>query len=69
VTGEIDRTPEGGRGDNDGPGPCDVTIHPEGTYAYVPDLYGDTLTVLTVDPFEIETQVEVDPVGDGPANP
>jgi hypothetical protein len=28
VTAEIDRTPEGGRGDRDGPGPCDVTIHP-----------------------------------------
>jgi len=69
VTGELDRTPEGGRGDNDGPGPCDVTVHPDGEYAYVPDLFGDTLTVLRVDPFEIETQVDVDPIGDGPSAP
>jgi DNA-binding beta-propeller fold protein YncE len=69
VTAKIDRTPEGGRGDNDGPGPCDVTIHPNGAYAYVPDLFGDTLTVLAIDPFEIETRVDVEPVGDGPASP
>ncbi|WP_049893878.1 hypothetical protein [Salinarchaeum sp. Harcht-Bsk1] len=69
VTAEIDRTPEGGLGDRDGPGPCDVTIHPDGEYAYVPDLFGDTLTVLSVDPFEIVTQIDVDPVGDGPARP
>lgn len=59
VTGELDRADEGGRGDTDGPGPCDVTIHPDGEYAYVPDLFGDTLTVLSVDPFEIETQIDV----------
>jgi len=69
VTGEIDQTPEGGRGDRDGPGPCDVTIHPDGEYAYVPDLFGDTLTVLSVEPFEIVTQVDVEPVGDSPARP
>jgi len=69
VTAEIDRTPEGGIGDRDGPGPCDVTVHPDGQYAYVPDLFGDTLTVLRVDPFEVETQIEVEPVGDGPARP
>jgi YVTN family beta-propeller protein len=62
VTAELDRTPEGGRGDNDGPGPCDVTIHPDGAYAYVPDLFGDTLTVLDIEAFEIVTQVEVPPV-------
>ena len=69
VTAEIDRTPEGGRGDNEGPGPCDVTIHPDGEYAYVPDLFGDTLTVLSIEPFEIVEQIDVDPVGDGPARP
>jgi len=69
VTAEIDRTPEGGRGDRDGPGPCDVTIHPDGEYAYVPDLFGDTLTVLSVEPFEIVTQIDVESVGDGPARP
>jgi DNA-binding beta-propeller fold protein YncE len=69
VTAEIDRTPEGGSGDKDGPGPCDVTIHPDGQYAYVPDLFADTLTVLRVDPFEVVTQVDVAPVGDGAARP
>lgn len=69
VTAELDRTPEGGRGDQEGPGPCDVTVHPDGEYAYVPDIYGDTLTVLSVDPFEVSTQVDVDPVGTGPARP
>ncbi|MFB6090807.1 MAG: YncE family protein [Halobellus sp.] len=65
VTGEIDRKPEGGRGDHSGPGPCDVTIHPSGEYAFVPDIFSDTLTVLRIDPFEIVTQVGVDPVVDG----
>jgi YVTN family beta-propeller protein len=69
VTADIDRTAEGGRGDRDGPGPCDVTIHPDGEYAYVPDLFGDTLTVLSIDPFEIVTQIDIGPVGDGPAKP
>ena len=65
VTATIDRADEGGRGDNDGPGPCDVTIQPDGEYAYVPDLYGDTLTVIDIETFEIATQIEVDPVEEG----
>ncbi len=69
VTGELDRSSEGGRGTNDGPGPCDVTVHPDGDVAYVPDLFGDTLTVLDLEAFEIVTQVEVSPVGNGPAAP
>ncbi|MFC6722298.1 hypothetical protein [Halobacteriaceae bacterium SHR40] len=60
VTGEIERGSEGGRGDNDGPGPCDVTIHPDGEYAYVPDLFGDTLTVLDIEAFEIVNQIDVE---------
>jgi YVTN family beta-propeller protein len=60
VVAELDRTGEGGRGDNDGPGPCDVTIHPDGEYAYVPDLFGDTLTVIDIERFEIVRQVEVE---------
>jgi len=68
-TGVIDRSSEGGRGDNEGPGPCDVTIHPDGQYAYVPDLFGDTLTVVDIPAFEIESQIEVEPVGDAPAEP
>jgi DNA-binding beta-propeller fold protein YncE len=61
VLAELDRSEEGGRGDNDGPGPCDITVEPDGEYAFVPDLYGDTLTVLDVETFDITTQVEVDP--------
>lgn len=69
VTAELDRTGEGGTGSNDGPGPCDVTIHPDGQYAYVPDIFGDTLTVLDVEAFEIVTQVDVEPLGGGRARP
>jgi DNA-binding beta-propeller fold protein YncE len=70
VTGELDRTAEGGRGDNEGPGPCDVTVHPDGAYAYVPDLFGDTLTVLDVEAFEIATQIDVEPAdGSTPPEP
>jgi YVTN family beta-propeller protein len=65
VAAEIDRTDEGGRGDREGPGPCDVTVHPDGEVAYVPDLFGDTLTVLRLDPFEIERQIDVPAAGDG----
>lgn len=63
VTGEIDRQPEGGRGDNNGPGPCDVSIHPDGDFAYVPDLFGDTLTVIDIEAFEIHRQIQVDARG------
>ncbi|WP_299235598.1 YncE family protein [Natronomonas sp.] len=62
TTGTIDRTPEGGHSGMDGPGPCDVTIHPDGEYAYVPDIFGDTLTVLSTDPFGIEGQRRVEAV-------
>ena len=56
VTGEIDR---------DGAGPCDVTIGPDGAYAYVPDIAADTLTVIDVEAFEVAAQVQVEPVVDG----
>ncbi len=69
VTGEIDRTAEEGRGDNDGPGPCDVTIHPDGQYAYIPDLFGDSLTVVDIPAFEIETQIAVGGVDEAPSEP
>lgn len=69
VTAELDRSDEDGRGDNDGPGPCDVTIHPDGEFAYVPDLFGDTLTVLDIDAFEIVRQVEVSTTDGAPTAP
>lgn len=67
VTAEIDRKSEGGRGDKAGPGPCDVTIHPDGQYAYVPDIFSDTLSVIDVESFEIVNQVSVSPVADAEA--
>ncbi|WP_311173707.1 YncE family protein [Halobellus ordinarius] len=67
VTAEIDRKPEGGRGDNDGPGPCDVSIHPDGEYAYVPDIFADTLSVIDIADFEVVNQVSVSPVDDADA--
>jgi YVTN family beta-propeller protein len=69
VLAELDRSGEGGRGDNNGPGPCDVTIHPDGEYAYVPDLFGDTLTVIDIESFSIENQVAVDPSDGAPTEP
>ncbi|PSQ19091.1 hypothetical protein BRD00_02260 [Halobacteriales archaeon QS_8_69_26] len=60
----IDRG-EGTGEDREGPGPCDVTFAPGGDHAFVPDLFGDTLTVLRVDPFEVVAQVDVDPVVEG----
>lgn len=42
---------------------------PDGEYAYVPDIVGDTSTVLRIDSFEMVTQIDVEPIGDGPARP
>lgn len=67
ITARIDRTDEGGRGDRDGPGPCDVTVHPDGEYAYVPDIFGDTLSVVDIEAFELEAQIPVSPTGDAEA--
>jgi YVTN family beta-propeller protein len=67
VLSEIDRSDEAGRGDNDGPGPCDITVHPGGEYAYVPDLFADTLSVIDVEAFEVVEQVSVDPATDADA--
>ncbi|MFB6146191.1 MAG: hypothetical protein ABEJ08_00705 [Halobacteriaceae archaeon] len=63
VTAELDRSDEV---DNEkgGPGPCDITVGPDGKYAYVPDIFSDTLTVLDVPSFEIVAQPSVDPVGE-----
>ncbi|WP_436901748.1 YncE family protein [Halovenus halobia] len=69
VVAELERSEEGGRGDNDGPGPCDVTIHPDGEYAYVPDLFGETLTVIDIERFEVERQVPVEPTDGEPTEP
>ncbi len=60
--GRIDRSDDPTVGDAEGPRPCDVTVHPDGEYAYVPDLGADTLTVLSVEPFDVVRQFRVDPV-------
>lgn len=67
VLATIDRTGEPDTGDEDGAGPCDITVGPDGAYAYVPDIFRDTLTVIDIDAFEIVSQVGVDPVGDADA--
>jgi DNA-binding beta-propeller fold protein YncE len=67
VTGRIDRSDDPGIAGADGPRPCDVSVHPDGEYAYVPDLGADTITVLSVDPFDVVRQVTVDPVTDAEA--
>ena len=64
VTARIDRSTNYD-GPRDGPGPCDVTLSPDGAYAYVLDVFASTLTVLDVDAFEVASQVDVEPVVDG----
>lgn len=47
-------------------GPCDVTLHPSGEYAFVPEIANETLAVLRVDPFEIVARIDVgEPAGAG----
>ncbi|WP_255192346.1 YncE family protein [Natronobeatus ordinarius] len=51
-------------------GPCDVTLGPDGEYAYVADVANETLSVVRVDPFEIVARIDAgDPVGEGDVLP
>nr|WP_224214697.1 hypothetical protein [Natrinema longum] len=51
-------------------GPCDVTLEPSGEYAFIPEIANETLAVVSIDPFEIVTRVDVgEPVGDGSVLP
>ncbi|MHC3436609.1 YncE family protein [Natrialbaceae archaeon A-gly3] len=51
-------------------GPCDVTLGPNGEYAYVADVAGETLSVVRVDPFEIVARIDAgEPVGEGDVLP
>ncbi len=50
VTGEIG---------TDYVGPCDVTLDPDGDYAFVADIADERLRVVSVDPFETVTRVDV----------
>lgn len=46
-------------------GPCDMTIGPNGEYAYVPDVYEETFSVVSIDPLEVVGRVTLEPlVGD-----
>jgi hypothetical protein len=49
-----------------GASPCDMTMTPDGRFAYAPDRGGDTLTVIRLDTFE---QVSVIPVASGTEAP
>lgn len=53
----------------EGASPCDVTIHPDGVFAYVPDRGGDTLSVLRLDPLERVQSVQVANTLDAPLEP
>ena len=53
----------------EGARPCDMTILADGRYAYAPDRGGDTLSVLSVDPFERIAMVPVEAQGDAPLEP
>jgi YVTN family beta-propeller protein len=70
VTETIDRA-NGYDGPRGGPGPCDITFAPDGTFAFIPDIYASTLTVLDAKNFNVATQIAVEPVVKGAkrANP
>lgn len=40
-------------------GPCDMTMGPDGEYAYAVDVNNDTLSVLRIDPFEMAARIDV----------
>ena len=51
-------------------GPCDMTLGPDGEYAFVVDVNGETLRVVRVDPFENAALVDVgESVTDGDVLP
>ncbi|MDF9748565.1 hypothetical protein [Natrinema salsiterrestre] len=51
-------------------GPCDATLEPNGEYAFVPEIANETLAVVSIDPFEIVTRVDVgETTGDGKVLP
>lgn len=51
-------------------GPCDMTLGPDGDYAFVSDVANETLSVVRVDPFEVAAQIDVaEPVGEGKVLP
>jgi DNA-binding beta-propeller fold protein YncE len=51
-------------------GPCDMTIGPDGEYAFVVDVNGETLRVVRIDPFENAALVDVgESVTDGDVLP
>lgn len=53
----------------EGASPCDMTIHPDGTYAYAPDRGGDTLTVVGLEPFERLEVIPMERFTDAPLEP
>ncbi len=52
-----------------GASPCDMTMTPDGRYAYAPDRGGDTLTTLRVDSFEQASQIRVESRSGAPLEP
>ncbi|SEQ21876.1 beta-propeller fold lactonase family protein [Natrinema salaciae] len=59
-----------GRIETEYTGPCDVTLEPDGDYAFVPEIANETLAVVSVDPFEIVERISAGaPAGDGEVLP
>ncbi len=52
-----------------GASPCDVTMTPDGRYAYAPDRGGDTLTTLHLDSFEQASRIQVESNTGAPLEP
>lgn len=52
-----------------GASPCDMTMTPDGRYAYAPDRGGDTLTTLRLDTFERASQIRVESRSGAPLEP
>ena len=47
-------------------GPCDVTLGPNGDYAFVVDVAAEAIRVLSVDPFEVVNRVDAgEPITEG----
>ncbi len=64
VLEELDRSDEFSNEEHDGPGPCDLSVGPDGEYSFIPDLFANTVTAIRNDPLEVVDQVDVEPVRD-----
>jgi DNA-binding beta-propeller fold protein YncE len=52
-----------------GSNPCDMTISADGKYAFTPDRLGGTVSVFSIDPFELVATLPLEQLGDDPLEP